>query len=192
MKKLRAFLVILPAVGIGGCLFTSGVRDSDLAALESRIQSINQRIDQLEAARTVGGATVGSATLGFSAVGTPAAFDAAGTAAAAAPAARGGWWPAFSWRGAANKLARGLTNVVTGWVEIPKRVNETTNQSGALSGFTWGLARGLGHGFVRTIGGGYETITFPFPAPPGYQPIIQPPYVFSCQADAYPPNTPVN
>ena len=78
-----------------------------------------------------------------------------------------------------SKLTRGFFNTVTGWVEIPKRVNETSQQSGAAAGFTWGLLRGLGYGFIRTAAGLYEFFTFPFPAPPDYQPVIQPEYVFS-------------
>ena len=77
------------------------------------------------------------------------------------------------------KLARGAVNTVTGWVEIPKRIHETTVTDGALAGFTWGLLRGLGHGFIRTSAGVYEVVTFPFPAPPGYAPVIQPEYVFA-------------
>ena len=168
--------MIAPAMLISGCLFTSGVRDADIASLDARIQTINQRIDQLEASREVG--TAGTASLAAS-TAAAASYDAAAAGSAAEQGARLGWWPLFNWRKAGNKLARGVTNLVTGWVEIPKRVNETTNKSGALSGFTWGLARGLGYGFVRTIAGGYETITFPFPAPPDYRTVIQPPYVFS-------------
>ena len=82
------------------------------------------------------------------------------------------------------KLTRGATNTVTGWVEIPKRINETSNDSGWLAGFTWGLARGLGYGFTRTAAGLYELFTFPFPAPPGYEPVIQPEYVFSAESAA--------
>ena len=78
-----------------------------------------------------------------------------------------------------TKLTRGFVNIVTGWVEIPKRIQETSQQSGAAAGFTWGLLRGLGHGFIRTAAGCYEFFTFPFPAPPGYAPVIQPEYVFS-------------
>ncbi len=78
-----------------------------------------------------------------------------------------------------TKLTRGATNTVTGWVEIPKRINETGNTSGWLAGFTWGLMRGLGYGFTRTAAGLYELVTFPFPAPPGYEPVIQPEYVFT-------------
>jgi putative exosortase-associated protein (TIGR04073 family) len=66
-------------------------------------------------------------------------------------------------------------------VEIPKRIQETSQDSGAAAGFTWGLLRGLGHGFIRTAAGGYELITFPFPAPPGYVSVIDPEYVFSVE-----------
>ena len=78
-----------------------------------------------------------------------------------------------------TKLARGGINLVTGWVEIPKRIHETSLQSGAAAGFTWGLLRGLGYGFIRTAAGVYELVTFPFPAPPDYEPVIQPEYVFT-------------
>ena len=81
-----------------------------------------------------------------------------------------------------TKLTRGFINIVTGWVEIPKRVQETSQQSGAAAGFTWGLLRGFGHGFIRTAAGFYEFFTFPFPAPPGYEPVIQPEYVFTTEA----------
>ena len=77
------------------------------------------------------------------------------------------------------KLTRGFVNLVTGWVEIPKRIQETSQTSGAAAGFTWGLLRGLGHGFIRTAAGSYELVTFPFPAPPGYESVIQPEYVFT-------------
>lgn len=78
-----------------------------------------------------------------------------------------------------TKLTRGFVNIVTGWVEIPKRIHETTQTSGAAAGWTWGLLRGLGYGFVRTAAGCYELVTFPVPAPPGYEPVIQPEFVFT-------------
>ena len=80
-----------------------------------------------------------------------------------------------------TKLTRGFINIVTGWVEIPKRVQETSQESGAAAGFTWGILRGLGHGFIRTAAGFYEFFTFPFPAPPGYESVIQPEYVFTSE-----------
>ena len=78
-----------------------------------------------------------------------------------------------------TKFTRGAINTVTGWVEVPKRVQETSQQSGAAAGFTWGLLRGLGYGFIRTAAGLYELVTFPFPAPPGYVSVIEPEFVFS-------------
>ena len=81
--------------------------------------------------------------------------------------------------GAMTKLGRGAVNLVTGWVEIPKRIQETSNESGGVAGWTWGLLRGFGYGFVRTAAGAYEIVTFPFPAPPGYASVIQPEFVFS-------------
>lgn len=78
-----------------------------------------------------------------------------------------------------TKLTRGAVNLITGWVEVPKRIHETSQLSGKWAGFTWGLLRGLGYGFIRTAAGGYEVITFPFPAPPGYAPVMQPEYVFA-------------
>ena len=80
-----------------------------------------------------------------------------------------------------GKLARGAVNLLTGWVEIPKRVHETSQQEGAIAGFTWGLVRGLGYGFIRTAAGAYELVTFPFPAPPAYAPVIRPEYVFTTE-----------
>lgn len=80
--------------------------------------------------------------------------------------------------GAATKLGRGAVNVVTGWVEIPKRIYETSAMQGNAAGWTWGLLRGLGYGFVRTAAGFYEVLTFPVPQPPDYAPVIMPEYVF--------------
>ena len=80
--------------------------------------------------------------------------------------------------GAVTKLGRGVANVLTGWVEIPKRMYETSQLQGTAAGLTWGLLRGLGYGFVRTAAGFYETFTFPFPAPPNYVSVIAPEYVF--------------
>jgi putative exosortase-associated protein (TIGR04073 family) len=83
-----------------------------------------------------------------------------------------------------TKFTRGFINIVTGWVEIPKRVQETSYTSGAAAGYTWGILRGFGHGFIRTAAGLYELLTFPFPAPPGYEPVIQPEYVFTDEKSA--------
>ena len=93
----------------------------------------------------------------------------------------------IDWRRALGKLVRGVVNTVTGWVEIPKRVDQTSLTSGPGAGFTFGLLRGFGHGLVRTAAGVYEIVTFPVPAPPNYEPVIQPEYVFRAAGpDPYP------
>ncbi len=79
---------------------------------------------------------------------------------------------------ALHKFTRGGVNVITGWVEVPKQIRETSRLQGAGSGWTWGVLRGLGHGFVRTAADFYEIVTFPFPAPTNYAPVIQPEFVF--------------
>ena len=81
--------------------------------------------------------------------------------------------------GAVRKLGRGVVNLVTGWVEIPRRIDETSWDQGMAAGMTWGLLRGLGYGFIRTAAGAYEMVTFPVPAPPDYAPVIEPEFVFS-------------
>ena len=78
---------------------------------------------------------------------------------------------------ATKKLGRGLVNILTGWIELPKNIYETSVESNPLAGITIGLAKGLGMTVVRTGAGVYETATFPFPLPQEYKPILEPEYV---------------
>jgi len=43
------------------------------------------------------------------------------------------------------------------------------------------LAKGVGMTIVRTGAGVYETVTFPFPIPEGYTPVIEPEYVMQAK-----------
>ena len=76
-----------------------------------------------------------------------------------------------------KKLGRGVANIITGWVEIPKNVYETTQDENILMGLTVGLAKGLGMSVIRTGAGIYDTVTFPFPIPQDYEPLLEPEYV---------------
>jgi putative exosortase-associated protein (TIGR04073 family) len=80
-----------------------------------------------------------------------------------------------------KKLYRGLANVVTGWIELPKNIYDTSVEDNPLSGITIGLAKGVGMTIVRTGAGVYETVTFPFPIPEGYTPVLEPEYVFKAK-----------
>ncbi len=86
---------------------------------------------------------------------------------------------------AGQKLGRGLANVATGWVEIPKQVGLQGRETNAWDAFTKGLAKGFVHAFARTTVGAYEIISFPFPVPEGYRPIITTPEFVS--SDYQPP-----
>ena len=77
-----------------------------------------------------------------------------------------------------TKLGRGVANTLTGWVEIPKNIYNTSVEDNAFSGMTLGLAKGAGMGIVRTGAGIYEIATFPFPLPENYKAILEPEYVF--------------
>lgn len=77
-----------------------------------------------------------------------------------------------------RKLGRGLLNVITGIVEIPKKVILTSKKEGIKIGLTRGLLDGAKAGLVRTASGIYEALTFPIPAPVDYAPMVEPEFVF--------------
>lgn len=161
MRSARIVWVLLAAGNMSGCLFSS--LDADIRTTWLQVERLEQRVARLESPGSAGGTAAVSSD----------AF-AEGPMAEDEPRTSG-----IVWRQACGKLARGATNTVTGWVEIPKRIQETSLSSGAFAGWTWGLLRGLGYGFVRTVGGVYEVVTFPFPAPRDYRPVMRPDYVFT-------------
>ena len=77
-----------------------------------------------------------------------------------------------------TKLGRGVANTLTGWVELPKNIHQTSVDDNIFTGLTLGLAKGAGMTLVRTGAGIYELATFPFPIPEDYRPILEPEYVF--------------
>ena len=78
-----------------------------------------------------------------------------------------------------QKLFRGLANAATGWMEIPKQMSKVWSEQGPWKGSTIGFGQGIGYAVVRSVVGGYEIVTFPFPVPPDYQPVMQPEFVLS-------------
>lgn len=81
----------------------------------------------------------------------------------------------------AKKLGRGLANILTGWVELPKNIYDVSVEENPLAGLTIGLAKGVGMTIVRTGAGIYEVVTFPFPIPEDYGPVLEPEFVFSAE-----------
>lgn len=78
-----------------------------------------------------------------------------------------------------TKLFRGVANLTTGWMEIPKQMINTSEEKNVGQGVTWGFAKGIGWAVGRTLAGAYEIVTFPFPIPENYQPVMNPDYVLS-------------
>lgn len=80
--------------------------------------------------------------------------------------------------GMANKLVRGIANIGTGWLELPKQVYLTSKEEGKVKGATVGPVKGIGMALVRTVAGVGEVFTFMLPFPGFYSPYIDPPYVW--------------
>ncbi|NQU43186.1 exosortase system-associated protein, TIGR04073 family [bacterium] len=76
-----------------------------------------------------------------------------------------------------TKLGRGVANVLTGWLEIPHQIGTSIRETDPVSGTFIGLFRGAAWTVARTATGVFEVVTFPFPLPESYKPIIQPPYI---------------
>lgn len=87
-------------------------------------------------------------------------------------------------QGRLEKLVRGTVNTFTGWVEIPKNIYNTSVEENMVSGVTKGTISGLGMAVVRTGCGVYEVVTFPFPLPERYKPILYPVTVFDSSVPA--------
>ena len=75
---------------------------------------------------------------------------------------------------AGRKFGRGLAAMTCGFLEVPGNIVKTSREKGPVYGVTLGFAEGLGRLVVRELVGVYEFVSAPFPAPPGYKPILQP------------------
>lgn len=76
------------------------------------------------------------------------------------------------------KLARGVAGITTGILELPGNIAKETHVHGA-AGIPVGFGMGLGMVVVRELVGVYELLTFPFPLPANYAPILHPEYPWS-------------
>ncbi len=153
------FLALPGMLVMAGCAML-GPSERQVQALQQRLEAIEARASRLEQSRSSGErAPVFQPEMSLSAESSvPPSGSKAGRIF--------------------RKGVRGGLNLVTGWVEIPKRVEETMRTSGAAKGVTWGLLRGFGQAAVRTAAGAYELVTFPIAAPAEYVPILQPEFVF--------------
>jgi len=76
-----------------------------------------------------------------------------------------------------HKLGRGVVNVFTCWVEVPKNIAKEWDKMDPVSGTVVGFFEGFGWGFARFATGVYDTFTFLLPVPADYQPLMTPEFI---------------
>ena len=62
-----------------------------------------------------------------------------------------------------HKMGRGVVNLLTGWIELPKQIHLGTQEDNPVAGLGWGLVKGVGLTLLRSGVGIYEAVTFPIP-----------------------------
>jgi putative exosortase-associated protein (TIGR04073 family) len=73
-----------------------------------------------------------------------------------------------------EKLGRGLSNVLIGWTELVSQPYQMGHQQRLPIAIFGGIGKGAALTVARAGVGVYEILTFPFPVPAGYEPIIRP------------------
>ena len=80
---------------------------------------------------------------------------------------------------ASEKITRGVTNIATGWLEVPQKIDKNVKEKGALEGTIVGVAEGLIWGLYRTGAGLVDLVTSPLGMiKPDEKPVIDPPTLF--------------
>lgn len=67
-----------------------------------------------------------------------------------------------------HKLGRGVTNVLTCWIELPKNFHLGMQEANPVLGVGGGVIKGVGLAATRLLVGAYETLSFPIPYPAAY------------------------
>lgn len=80
--------------------------------------------------------------------------------------------------GMANKAVRGIANITTGWLEIPKQIYLSYSEDGPTKGVLVGPLKGIGMTVVRTVSGAGELATFFIAWPGFYEPYFDPAFVW--------------
>ena len=85
--------------------------------------------------------------------------------------------------GPGHKLYRGVVNIVTAPIEIPKQARAYWIKGAQLTphiiawigcGVVWGVVQG-----IKRVGSGFwDVVSFPFNKPAEYEPLFKPNYVF--------------
>ena len=64
-----------------------------------------------------------------------------------------------------HKMGRGVVNLLTGWIEVPKQLHIGAQNENPVTGIGQGLLKGVSLTVLRLGTGVYEALTFPIPYP---------------------------
>ena len=64
-----------------------------------------------------------------------------------------------------HKMGRGVVNILTGWIELPKQISLGKEEENPVVGIGKGVLKGAGLTLLRAGIGIYEAVTFPIPYP---------------------------
>jgi len=79
---------------------------------------------------------------------------------------------------ALKKLGRGICNIGTCPLEVFEQIKRVSNDEGPMAGCSYGVVKGVSMMVVRGCAGVYEFVTFPFPVPKDYRPLLTDPEFF--------------
>jgi putative exosortase-associated protein (TIGR04073 family) len=71
--------------------------------------------------------------------------------------------PAIAAEGPGEKLAGGVEDTATGWIEVPKEMAQTSEDTNIIEGLTVGTIKGAGEAVVKTTKGAVDAATFYIP-----------------------------
>ena len=80
--------------------------------------------------------------------------------------------------GSLRKLGRGVANIVTCPIELPRTIENVALKDGYVAGATVGILQGVWRTVLRGVAGVFEVVTFPAEIPEGFTPLIKPEFVF--------------
>src|SRR5450432_1263343 len=76
--------------------------------------------------------------------------------------------------GPTRKLARGVSNILFDWSEIPVTIGNVNEDEGNAAALSYGALRGTGRAFARFGVGFYEALLWPIPVYKGtYYPVLR-------------------
>lgn len=76
-----------------------------------------------------------------------------------------------------NKLGDGVLNIATCWTDVPRQINQVSEERNIIEGYTLGFGEGILSGIARGVSGTYDAATFILP--PYDEPMMQPQYAVS-------------